>query len=477
MTNATIREAILAAIPSQTANYGESPKPEHVFLPAAHSKALRFEANLVVGARGVGKSFWTATLESTASRQVVDGASQDLKNVNPSVGYGLRPRLDFYPDEDTFGQLIKTGFEPYDIWRSVVVRWVRRLLRQENPDADWKGTVSWCTKNPEGIARLVEEASEQCKNQNSRGLLLFDSLDRTSNDWSQMDKNVRDLMRVVLWLKAYSSLAAKVFLREDQFDRTIANFPDASKLLSTKAELVWQPHDLHGLLWHYLINAPAPHGEVLRELYQSVLSETPLQSDVVWRLGENARRNETCQRQLFEKLAGAWMGKDRRRGVPYVWMISHLGDGNKNTSPRSFLEAIRSAAYDSGQRYPEHAYALHYESIKRGVQSASQIRIDELAEDYPWVRRLMEPLKGRTVPCEFSVFESQWIEKFPEGLVMSIDNRLPPQHAGRGWIGIREDLVRIGILETLRDDRVNMPDLFRVGFGLGRRGGVKPITQ
>jgi len=29
----------------------------------------------------------------------------------------------------------------------------------------------------------------------------------------------------------------------------------------------------------------------------------------------------------------------------------------------------------------------------------------------------------------------------------------------------------------MHDMRINMPDLYRVGFGLGRRGGVKPIRQ
>lgn len=51
---------------------------------------------------------------------------------------------------------------------------------------------------------------------------------------------------------------------------------------------------------------------------------------------------------------------------------------------------------------------------------------------------------------------------------------MPPQHAERGWDGLRQDLIRLGIFETKKDGRIDMPDLYRVGFGLGRRGGVKP---
>lgn len=39
------------------------------------------------------------------------------------------------------------------------------------------------------------------------------------------------------------------------------------------------------------------------------------------------------------------------------------------------------------------------------------------------------------------------------------------------------DLERLGIFEKMKDSRINMPDLYRVGFGLGRRGGVKPSKQ
>ena len=34
--------------------------------------------------------------------------------------------------------------------------------------------------------------------------------------------------------------------------------------------------------------------------------------------------------------------------------------------------------------------------------------------------------------------------------------------------------VSLGVFHPLYDGRVNIPDVFRVGYGLGRRGGVKP---
>jgi len=147
-------------------------------------------------------------------------------------------------------------------------------------------------------------------------------------------------------------------------------------------------------------------------------------------------------------------------------------------SPRSFLAAIRAAAEDSSSRYLDHEFPLHYESIKRGVQQASEIRIAELSEGYLWAKTIMECLADLTVPCEFSKIEELWKKEFgdrPESRIFG--SRLPSEHWEEGWSGIRHDLERLGIFHHMKNGRTNMPDLYRVGFGLGRRGGVRPVGR
>ena len=181
------------------------------------------------------------------------------------------------------------------------------------------------------------------------------------------------------------------------------------------------------------------------------------------------------------------MGKDPRRGVPYVWTVSHLADGQGITSPRSFLIALRNAAEFSQEKYSDHHFPLHYEGIKKGVQQASQVRVAELKEDYWWLGQITEPLRGITLPCEFSTLEEKWQKTFPSGienLPIKINNvkddatsRLPIQSSNNGWQGLKNDLEKIGIINLKKDGRIDMPDLYRVSFGLGRRGGVKPIKR
>ncbi|MFA6181669.1 hypothetical protein [Acidithiobacillus sp.] len=456
-----LREAILAA-PLETSNFAETPQAGTLYLPPSHLKALRLDAHIVVGGRGVGKSFWTAALQSNPLRKQLGAAVTELQDIEVSAGFSNAEAIENYPNADVFAAFLDQNGAPYDLWRAVILRWVALKAAESIPNASWQATVDWLKQKPEDAARLMQRP------RGWKGLILFDALDRTSTDWRRMDDIVRGLLRAALWLKAFPGLYAKVFLREDQAERTVFNFPDASKLTATKSDLAWARHDLHGLLWQRLINAPGTHGEQMRSVC------TNIEQDAVWHIATDMKSESEAQKKAFEALAGPWMGRDRRRGVPYTWSVGHLADGRGQTSPRSFLAAIRRAAEDSSERYPQHDYALHFESIKRGIQKASEIRVQEIAEDYPWVPDVLTTLSGMNVPIDFDAVIAKWEEKFPGGAQGISTTQLPAQHVDRGWDGVREDLQRLGLLEVRKDGRIDMPDLYRVGFGLGRRGGVKP---
>jgi len=456
-----LREAILVA-PFETSNFGEAPQAGTLYLPPSHLKALRLDAHIVVGGRGVGKSFWTATLQSQPLRNHLGSAVAELKDIEVFAGFSNTETIGNYPNADVFAAFLDQNGDPYDLWRAVILRWVAQKAGQQIPNAHWQATVGWLKQQPEQAAQLMQRPRDW------KGLILFDALDRTSTDWQRMDDIVRGLLRATLWLKAFPGLYAKVFLREDQAERKVFNFPDASKLTATKAELTWARHDLHGLLWQRLVNAPGTHGETMRSVCQS------FERGGVWHIDPGMKSESDLQKKAFEALAGPWMGRDKRRGVPYTWSVGHLADGRGQTSPRSFLAAIQRAAEDSSERYSQHDYALHFESIKRGIQKASEIRVQEMAEDYPWVPDVLSALSGMNVPIDFEAVKIKWEEKFSGGAQSISPTHLPAQHVDRGWDGVREDLQRLGLLETKKDGRIDMPDLYRVGFGLGRKGGVKP---
>ena len=63
------RQAI-GDLPAGT-SHGETPAPEHVYLPRSHVRAMDPDTLLVTGMRGAGKTFWWSALQEDAVRQLL----------------------------------------------------------------------------------------------------------------------------------------------------------------------------------------------------------------------------------------------------------------------------------------------------------------------------------------------------------------------------------------------------------------------
>ncbi|MGP9846316.1 hypothetical protein [Brachybacterium sp. 107] len=480
-TRQRVRQAVQVAISEDQPD--DPATKETLYTPRSHHRALRLDASIVIGGRGAGKTFWTSALRKEDLRQRLGTTHRDLDVTDVYAGHAEGSNLDAYPDAATFAQLLDSGFTPWDVWRTVVHGLLSptKSRLQYSPETPWPTKVQKVRSAPEEVARDIEAAQKERATEGRHTLLVFDALDRTSSTWDRADDIARDLLRTALWIRPFKNLHIKVFLRDDQYQRAIYDFADASKLKATEAKLSWEREDLHGLLWQRLINAPGEDGELLRKIGQEALQRDAFQqTGSVWELSEPLRTSDAQLRTLFASLAGIKMGTDRRRGNPYTWVISHLADGNGQTSPRSLLRAVRSAAEDSVNRYADStfAYALHYESIKRGIGDASRGRVDELREDYPWVDPVASSLAGSTVPLDEQAVIDVLVAAHPTGPKNAVNDAskdsLPPEHMEDGWGGIILDLVRIGVLTHRKDGRIDMPDIYRIGYEVKRKGGVAP---
>ncbi len=484
------RDDLLSALPEGTSLHGDAPSARFVYLPPSHLKALRPDATVVVGMRGAGKSFWWAALQQPEVRTLLAGADArnphaDLDQTGVVAGFGEALDSEASPDRDTLVHLLERGVDAWMIWRTVVLHNLRVLPVGPHVEGGrWPERCGWVGEHPEEAALLLHAADQHLQRENRWLLILFDALDRSARDRAQMDDLIRGLLQTALDVRGCRRIRVKCFLRPDQIDNArVGTFPDASKLLATRVELHWAREDLYGLLWQYMANGEATRSERFRQMTEREFglrwSLVNLGRESVWSPDPDTQ-GEGVQRRLFHALAGEWMGTDHRRGFPYTWIHGHLADAYGRTSPRSFLVALRAAADDSQTRHASHAYALHYESIKRGVQAASRVRVAELLEDNPWVERVMQPLAGLVVPCRFQDVVSRWrqagslqdLDRTPRSAETPVD--IPP-HLPEGERGVRRDLEDLGIFLSMEDGGINVPDVFRVGYGLGRRGGVKPV--
>ncbi|MFZ7337496.1 hypothetical protein ACLS0R_14700 [Comamonas jiangduensis] len=477
-----IRNGIKEAAAVLAQDQAISNRPEaFTYVPPTHARALDLDATLIEGIRGAGKSFWFSLLASPKHLSFVRSSFPEARlphGVKVAQGFGMGLSITQAPDAETLAHLVDQKFRERSIWRAVLAHHIGvggGFAQLKN----WTERVLWVQQNPEGYAHEIEQADHRLSSQGETLLVLFDALDRMADDWQHINRLAKGLLQVALDMRSTRAIRCKVFVRPDLLqDASVTSFADYSKLLATKASLVWHRADLYALLYQCLGNAP-----VSRKHFAAWVGgrsrATTASAGTNWAVPSDLRQDEDRQEALFERLAGKAMGSSIKRGKPYTWLVNHLQDGLNQVSPRSFLAALGKAATETTDDYQ---LPLDYRGIQRGVQEASQIRVQEITEDYPWVRQVMEPLRGNlTVPCLSSEIERIWKSEQTLAQLEALLNKgraavkLPPQNLGMGPVGILLDLEALGMVQRMDGKRIQMPDVFRVAFGFGRRGGVTPL--
>ncbi len=117
-------------------------------------------------------------------------------------------------------------------------------------------------------------------------------------------------------------------------------------------------------------------------------------------------------------------------------------------------------------------------AIQEGVIAASQIRVQEITEDYPWVEPLLTAARGLVVPCTVGELTRTWTPAYLAKVTAT--SKLPPRHfttdspRKNRAEALVDDLVELAVVYRTESGGLNIPDIFRVGSGIKRKGGVKP---
>ncbi len=481
-----IRQTLIDLPPISAWENLSPPNPSQIYIPELHTKALPPEVSIVEGMRGAGKSFWTAVLADNDTRTLVSDVTniQRLSKLIVRVGFGLDHDNEHFPDAKRITLLITQGCTPDDIWRSVLLRHTLKALGKPLPFDDGVDSAAlWVKVNHDQADRYLVECDRDLAEQEKVLLLLFDSLDRLAGDWGHIRQILSAALQLGLECRTRRAIRFKFFLRPDMVeeDDEIWRFSDSSKLLHTKSELTWRPQDLFGLILLHLANSQSAGPAFRKEIEQQTRIQWQ-EVDHVYPLPQNLTTGEQPLRSIVEALAGPWVGTNAKRGFTFTWIPTHLSDAKGRLSPRSILLAVKRAAEWTKERYPNHKTALHYEGIQQGVVEASGIRISEIKEDYPWAGPLLEALKGVTVPLTIDELTARWTESCIKSSLEAAQQkqRLPPRRFSsdsdlKGQIqALVDDLVELAVFYRTENGRINMPDIFRVGFGIKRKGGVKP---
>jgi hypothetical protein len=467
---ARIRAAMAAFEISSRVEPNETIDIERVFSPQTHRGVLDMKRQLVVGNRGVGKSFWTHALTNRAVRERVANAYAfpALARTDVVLGFNGSTKLSTVtPSVDEIQAAHCAGDNPALIWQAVIFRAVQST-RSAEAAPSLTDALKQLKANPRAYAEELTAVDEARAKDDGFVLVIFDALDRLSLDWASIRELTKGLLVTVLGLQSFRSIRAKIFMRVDQFaDPELFRFPDGSKIRNDHVNLAWQPYELYGLLFFELLRQAAA-APALNDLARNLGAQSALP------IGGQSNAGPQTQDLLISAIAGEFMGSSRKRGRVYTWVPLHLSDAANNCSPRSFLTAWKTAA----EHVPApHRQAVDHLGLSDGVRRASNARLTELGEDYPWINLVLAPLRRQFVPIERSLLFQLWEER-------RVIDQILEQSAGQGWLApigvivehspdaLLRTMASIAVMEVRANGKINVPDIFRVEAEILRRGGV-----
>ena len=481
-----------------TQNWQSEDKPTQatdIFFPTAHVRALALDRPLVIGMRGAGKSFWSEVLTSTALRPAMTRfvKGYDKLRFVGSIrwdvdGGAFSTRL---PSRTHLESLQET-LEPRVLWLALVLNELRALCEERgvavnmpNPRmvGGWTEVLRWAARNPDALRLSLEQINLVLAQSGEVALVVFDALDRMQEQLAQSVDYLRGLLQLLLDARQLKGLRLKVFLREDMTNMpSVLSFPDASKLINEAVHLKWTREDIYALHWHKL----AQGSRRLQSLLSDAFGPPQLQlSDGYWHeVLIQSPPDAGKLTELLKLLAPPYMGSSPTKGHVYTWWYKHLADGKDRVSPRTFAASLKEALQAS-QR-PHSVSVLMPAGIQNGVRAASDARVEELKEDYFWVGTALAAFNDRSTPISVKEIYGVWsigLNGTPTPRLISeqcsAKNVLVPWDEGDRLTSnsqkLRDTLVELGIL-ILRDDdtRLDMPDIYRLGYRIRKRGGVSP---
>ena len=480
----------LIAIPTD----GSTTNWSDVYVPASHLQALAPDRMVVEGMRGCGKSFWTGVLANNELRHALGNQALgfDLKEALAGITESHAIALDVrstvntptFPTSAELPSLLKLpGVTPETLWSVAILR-----LFQIDPALGmpvstdvydlWHTPIAWAGQNPARIGRALDFLDQGLTTSKKTALVVFDALDRVSNDLAEVSSMTAGLLRVMLNFRFAKGLRLKAFIREDILARAGASVVDGSKLLNNKVKLQWTQTDLYGLAFYRI----AQHSPAFRTQFERIAKVTWKSSDGRYQC--DAADEPATQKQIWHALVGCYMGKAATTGHSYPYIYNHLSDGLGRVAPRTFLTSFREATRSASGQYANRPYVIYPEAIKDGVREASKARVEELREEYQWIDPALRCIKERskTVPIDKIDLEKIWL-KDDASVLQAIeamrDMALIPWRSGASNTEkieqLRVTLEQIGIIKSRLTDgseRIELPDIYRLAYKIGRRGGI-----
>ncbi len=472
-----IRRAI-AAITVDAPGEDQAPFAD-LYAPASQAAALAPTTAIVLGASGSGKSFWAGALTRDVTRGAVAAAypGLGLDRVEAAFGYAGQgvpnsvsaDAIDAMVPPDADQQTAEAFW-----WAAILSAASRRVEVAADPPAACLSMARDPVARDERLSAIALAAALR----GTTVLVVFDALDSVARTWPRRRLLTEALLAVVWAMRANQRIRLKLFLKPDQLDDEGLRCIELPKLRTGAVRLEWSPADLYGLFFARLASTADAQARTAFTRLLAMNDLPPGEWDHILTRRWPLASDPDAQARMMAALAGPFMGDGayaHKRGSTYEWPLSRLGDARAEITPRAFL-AMMSAAARYAEPPPDRCITA--DGIRHGLRQAAKTRVDELHREFPWIKGVLAPLAGLLPPCQEDTVYERWRRaRTVERLLADAGNDyLPPfpDLDRRGEAGLVLALERIGVMSRRADDRLDMPDLFRVAARLLKQGPAPP---
>jgi hypothetical protein len=430
-----------------------------------------FEPNkfLILGDKGTGKTALFSVLNhSDYSRNLAEYCGVNSYLLNNSRWITALDKSGAYPSQANFNQLkdfTKTQITNY--WLLLIIRslLIENKEYAENFNYILEAKPSDLKKfaMDENITEQVEdfliEFDNMLSGKKETIYFVYDYLDIILSPENGMRGRYIGAL-ISLWHDYHTRLKnikAKIFLRNDIFNREIVTETDKIKILNQAMVIEWNYDQLLNVVWKRLL-ASYDESDELKKIFDEFKGSIDFSRKE--KLGIIPNLSEQENRRLLEVLFGKYMGANNK-AFPYNWIIYHTSDANKKMYPRSILTLFSSTGKKQLDDNKDTKYPLRPFYMEMSMNKVSKDRVEDLSEEYPSLTKIFKNLNS--VVQNFPVTDTDLIEALKKlGVEDSVETI--------------KSLNEIGVIYPYKysskkyGNRYHIPDLYLLGMDLKRRG-------
>lgn len=432
---------------------------------------------LILGEKGVGKTaLFTVLSHKEYAKYLAEycGISDDdFASTEWLVGLS---NSDYYPTENNFSNLIEfniTQFKNY--WLCLLIRsifinnynWIefgtiKQVKDLITADVSSLKSYSMDISFMEKLEEWLNLYQKECIIRNKKITIIYDYLDSLIPGESELRGKLIAAL-ISFWfnnLSRYKNIRAKIFLRQDIFDREVqSSLTDKVKIKNYSVELKWEYDQLLNIIWKRMLE----ENNSLEEYFKSVLKEKfNLVRDKNNYLGYIPFFSDEANRIILDNLLGNYMGSNNK-AFPYNWIIYHLSDTHSNISPRSIITLFAATARTQLTDNKSDDFIIRPYNMEISMEVVSKIRLADLKEEFPEFEDIFNNLK-------------EYVPQFPveEKDLKTAITKI--KHTDEGIQEVIEKLMVIGVIKSYKPKskdtslRYHIPDIYLIGMNLKRTG-------